>query len=214
MPVTSFRVVGLPDEGGDVHPDVALVRALRSGEPGAELAAWNRFSPAVDATLRRLLGPGARVSEGADRDDLAQEIFLRFFRGVASLREPAAVRGYLTSICLRVVQTELASRKRRRWLRLTDSGAPPEVAVDGPDREAREVLARYYRLLETLGGRDRSLFVARTIEGLTLEEVAEAHEVSVSTAQRRIARATKRIATLARRDPALVALVAARGGTP
>jgi DNA-directed RNA polymerase specialized sigma24 family protein len=38
---------------------------------------------------------------------------------------------------------------------------------------------------------------------MTLEEVAAAHEVSVSTAQRRINRATKRVAALVRRDPML-----------
>jgi RNA polymerase sigma-70 factor (ECF subfamily) len=217
MPVTSFRVVGSTDDKRDAtkdaERDVALVLALRRRDASAELAAWNRFSPGVDATLRRMLGPGG--SDGADRDDLLQEVFLRFFRRVETLREPAAVRGFLTAICLRVVQTEIASRRRRRWLRLTDTGAPPEIpdeASPGQAREAREAIARYYRLLETLNARDRSLFVARTIEGLTLEEVAAAHEVSISTAQRRIARASTLIATLARRDPLLLALV--EGGAP
>jgi len=36
--------------------------------------------------------------------------------------------------------------------------------------------------------------------------VAEVHGVSVSTAQRRLGRATKRIAALARRDPELMRL--------
>jgi RNA polymerase sigma-70 factor (ECF subfamily) len=224
MAVTSFRVVGAtddkrrPGDGAaptDADRDVALVLALQRGEAAAELAAWNRFSPGVAATLQRMLGPGGRTHEGADRDDLLQEVFIRFFRRAGTLREPAAVRGFLTAICLRVVQTEIASRRRRRWLRLTDTGAPPDVpdgASPGEAREAREAIARYYRLLETLNGRDRSLFVARTIEGLTLEEVAAAHEVSISTAQRRIARACERIATLARRDPLLLALV--EGGAP
>jgi RNA polymerase sigma factor (sigma-70 family) len=66
---------------------------------------------------------------------------------------------------------------------------------------------RYYRLLERLGGKDRSIFVSRTIEGLTLEEVAELHGVSISTAQRRINRAAARMAALARRDPVLVGFV-------
>ena len=58
-------------------------------------------------------------------------------------------------------------------------------------------------LVDRLGGKDRSYFVARTLEGMTLEEVAATHEVSVSTAQRRINRATKRVAALVRRDPML-----------
>jgi RNA polymerase sigma-70 factor (ECF subfamily) len=201
MPVTSFRVLGPAQLGEGDGGDADLVLALRRGDAGAELRAWNRFSPAVDGTLRRLLGPEA------DREDLLQEVFIRFFRRLGTLREPAAVRGFLTGICLRVVRGELALRKARRWLRLTPTGEAPEVTAGPRDDEAREAVARYYRLLEQLGSRDRSLFVARTIEGLTLEEVASLHAVSVSTAQRGIARATKKIALLVRRDPLLASRV-------
>jgi RNA polymerase sigma-70 factor (ECF subfamily) len=206
MPVTSFRVLagGAPAVAG--APDAALVLALRRGEPRAELEAWNRFSPGVDATLRRLLGPGP----DADRADLLQEVFIRFFRRVGTLREPAAVRGFLTGICLRVVQGEIAARRRRAWLRLTPTGEPPEAAA-ARDDEAREAVRRYYRLLDRLPGDERSIFVARTIEGLTLDEVAALHGVSVSTAQRRIERATARVALLVRRDPLLASFAAEKG---
>ena len=213
MPVTSFRVLpggGLEDDGGDA----AVVLALRRGEARAELDAWNRFSGQVDGTLRRLLGPGAPNQPNSDREDLLQEVFFRFFRRVGTLREPAAVRGFLTGICLRVVQGELAGRRRRRWLRLTTTGDAPDVGARARDDESREAVRRYYAVLEALGGQDRSIFVARTIEGLTLEDVAALHGVSVSTAQRRLTRATKRVAALVRRDPLLVALAAAEKGTP
>ena len=206
MPVTSFRV--LP--GGEPGPrpsvaadDAALARALGRGEPRAELEAWNRFSPRVDGTLRRLLGPGP----DGDREDLLQEVFIRFFARVGTLREPAAVRGFLTGICLRVVQGEIAARRRRSWLRLTSTGEAPERAAGPRDDESREAVRRYYRLLDGLAGKDRSIFVARTIEGLTLDEVAALHGVSVSTAQRRIERATARVALLVRRDPLLAGFV-------
>jgi len=210
MPVTSFRVLaggadGPTEAGGE---DAALVLALLRGEPRAELEAWNRFAPRVDATLRRLLGPGPRH----ERADLLQEVFIRFFDRVATLREPAAVRGFLTGICLRVVSAEIAARRRRSWLRLTSTGDAPEGAAHPRDDEAREAVGRYYRLLDQLRGEDRSIFVARTIEGLTLEEVAELHGVSVSTAQRRIERATARMALLVERDPLLAAF--AGGGAP
>ncbi len=202
MPLTSFRVLPGRARAAPVDADdVALVLALRRGDAGAELEAWNRFSPRVDGTLRRMLGPAG------EREDLLQEVFIRFFRRVGTLREPAAVRGFLTGICLRVVQDEIAGRRRRQWLRLTATGEAPEMAGGARDDEAREAVRRYYQLLDGLSGRDRSIFVTRTIEGLTLEEVAELHGVSVSTAQRRIEHATKRIAMLARRDPLLASFV-------
>jgi RNA polymerase sigma-70 factor (ECF subfamily) len=200
MPVTSFRV--LP--GGPAVPDdAAVVAALRRGDAGAELAAWNRFSPSVDAAVRRLLGP----APDGEREDLVQEVFIRFFRGVARLREPAAVRGFLVGICLRVVRGEIAARRRRSWLRLTSTGEAPERPAGPRDDEAREAVRRYYGVLDRLPGQERSIFVARTIEGLTLEEVAAAHEISVSTAQRRIERATERVTRAVERDPLLASFV-------
>jgi RNA polymerase sigma-70 factor, ECF subfamily len=207
MAVTSFRILRgqVPD---DSDTDAALMQALRRRDPQAELAAWSRFSSGVDVTLRRLLGPGPL----SDREDLLQEVFIRFFRRIGTLREPSAARAFLTGICLHVVQGEIAARRRRRWLHLTATGDAPDVASSQPDIESREAVTRYYRLLDRLAGKDRSLFVARTIEGLPLEEVAALHGVSVSTAQRRIAHATERIAKLARRDPVLMTL--ADGGVP
>jgi RNA polymerase sigma-70 factor (ECF subfamily) len=195
MAPAAFRV--LQGQARDADSDVALVEALRRGEPQAELAAWNRFATGVDQTLRRLLGPGP------DREDLLQEVFIRFFRRVGTLREPSAVRGFLTGICIHVVRVEIARRQRRRWLSLTSTGDLPDVAPVVPDLEAREAVTRYYRVIDKLGGKDRSFFVARTIEGMTLEEVAATHQVSVSTAQRRINRASKRVEALVRRDPML-----------
>jgi RNA polymerase sigma-70 factor (ECF subfamily) len=195
MAPATFRV--LQGHARDAESDVALVEALRRGEAQAELAAWNRFASGVDQTLRRLLGPGP------DREDLLQEVFIRFFRRINTLREPSAVRAFLTGICIHVVRGEIGRRQRRRWLSLTPTGDMPEPSPSFPDLEGREAVTRYYRLVDKLGGKDRSFFVARTLEGMTLDEVAAAHDVSVSTAQRRINRATKRIAALVRRDPTL-----------
>jgi RNA polymerase sigma-70 factor, ECF subfamily len=204
MAPTPFRVIrGRP---ANEPTDAAIAESLRRGEREAELLAWNRFSPGVAETLRRMMGPGP------DREDLLQEVFLRFFKRIGTLREPAAVRGFLAGISIRVVRGEIANRTRRRWLHLTPTGETPEVAVAGPDMEARDTLARYYALLDQLSAAERSIFVARTIERLTLAEVAQIHGMSISTAQRRLIRATKRVAALIRRDPALVRLAGQQTG--
>ena len=132
MAPATFRV--LQGQARDADSDVALVEALRRGEPQAELAAWNRFATGVDQTLRRLLGPGP------DREDLLQEVFIRFFRRIGTLREPTAVRGFLTGICIHVVRAEITRRQRRRWLSLTPTGDMPEPAPSFPDLEGREAV--------------------------------------------------------------------------
>ena len=122
--------------GDDTRSDAEIAEALKRGDRGAELEAWNRFSPGTAQTLRRLLGPGP------DREDLLQEVYLRFFRNVRSLREPAAVRGFLAGISVRVVRQEIARRRRSQWLRLTPTGDAPDAPGPAADVESRNVIAR------------------------------------------------------------------------
>jgi RNA polymerase sigma-70 factor (ECF subfamily) len=204
--VSAARLLLLSPRLGEEPADAALVDALRRKDQRASLIAWRRFAPHVARTLRRLMGPGA------DEEDLSQEVFLRFFRKVHRLREPAAVRGFLTGICLRVVNRELRRRWLRRWLRLTDDGAVPDVGVPVEDQDARDVVRRYYEILGRVGIEARSLFVARHLEGLGLTEVAALHGFSVSTTQRRLARVTERISTMIRRDPIVSEYLAQHGG--
>jgi RNA polymerase sigma-70 factor (ECF subfamily) len=197
--VAGARVIPLEISTVDELDDVALVEALRRGAPGAERLAWFRFGPMVARTVCRLAGPGC------DEEDLSQEVFLRFFRKVGRLREPGSVRPYLTGICIRVVRREVRRRWLRRWLRLTSGGDVPDIPGPDVDPESRQVVEHYYRVLDHLSAEGRSLFVARHIEGLTLAEVAALHGLSVSTAQRKLARARARIAALAKSDPVLCA---------
>jgi RNA polymerase sigma-70 factor (ECF subfamily) len=186
--------------------DAALVDALRRKDPRAPLIAWRRFAPHVARTVRRLMGPGC------DEEDLSQEVFLRFFRKVGSLREPAAVRGFLTGICLRVVRRDLRRRWVRRWLKLTDHGVVPEMTGAIDDQDAREVVRHYYQILDRVSAEARSLFVARHLEGLGLAQVAAMHGLSLSTTQRRLARVTAQISAMIRRDPVVSEYLEQHGG--
>jgi RNA polymerase sigma-70 factor (ECF subfamily) len=187
--------------------DAALVLALQRQEARAAAMAWRRFVPMVRAAVRRMLGPGR------DEDDVVQEVFLRFFGGVSRLREPALVRSFLFGICVRTVRKEIRRRKLRSWLRLAGDRVD-DLAIDWPvvagDPEAREALRRFYAVLDGLRGESRSLVVVRFIEGKELAEVARLHGMSMSTVQRKLAKAVARVTALVRQDPALSAYVSAK----
>ena len=200
-----LTLVGNPPriDGGD---DVALAEALIRRDPQATFVAWTTLHGLAVATLRRLAGPGPEV------EDLVQEVFLRFFRQVPKLRDPRALRSFLIGICLRVVRGDRRQRWLRSFLRLTDSGEAPEPQVPIRDGDlagdAREIVGRYYAILDRLGGVDRSLYVARHVERLPLAEVAALHGLSDSTARRRLLRVAHRMAAMVERDPALSAYLA------
>ena len=195
MPAPRLTIVGKPAPEARLD-DAELARALIRRDPGITFVAWTRLHPVVDGTLRRLMGPGD------DLADIAQEVFLRFFRQVGKLRDPAALRSFVTGICLRVVRRELRYRWLRRFLRLSATGDPPELSAS-LDVESREVLQHYYAVLGRLGAEGRSLYVARHIERLPMAEVAAHHGLSISTTQRRLGRVVRRLAAMVDADPVL-----------
>jgi len=81
--------------------DAELIRALRADDPGAAAALWARYSPPVGRVLAKALGPGLEI------EDLTQEVFLRVFRRLPSLRDPSALRAFVLAVAMNVLKWEL-----------------------------------------------------------------------------------------------------------
>jgi RNA polymerase sigma-70 factor (ECF subfamily) len=168
--------------------DAALARAAALGQPAAAAAIWDQFSPVVRAILRRILGPDSEVN------DLVQDVFLRIFKEIATLRDPHAFRAFVMRVATHAAISELRRRRVRRWLFLTRDGILPEIPVgavaSSPERLAMRAL---YRLLDDLDPESRSAFVLHHIEELELREVAAAMKISLATVKRRLAYARGRL---------------------
>jgi RNA polymerase sigma-70 factor (ECF subfamily) len=184
--------------------DEDLVAACLRQQAGAQAALWDRYYPLVRRLVCRASGPGREV------DDAIQEIFIRLFRKLPGLREPAALRAFVFSITVRVIKGEQRARWIRRWLGLSVDGETPDRAGDPVDLEAREALARFYAILDRLAPRHRTAFVLRHVEGLELTEVAAALEISLATIKRWLPRIARRVFSQAKGDP-LLAPYLARG---
>src|SRR4051812_43898527 len=84
--------------------EAALVRALLARDGRVATEALRHFQPMAARFLRRFFGPSPVRKE--DLEDLCQEVFMRFFTRIDELRDPAAVRGFLISICLGFARNE------------------------------------------------------------------------------------------------------------
>ncbi len=199
-----LTLVGQEPNPGD---DAALIAALLAGERRAAAALFDRYAPFVRTLLRRQLGPAAEV------DDLTQEVFLRLFPRVSRLRDPGALRAFVTAFTVRVARTELTSRWVRRWLRLSPRGETPEVVAPGSDFEARETVARLYRVLDELSPQARTLFVLRYIEGLENQDIASAAGISLATVKRHLTRVCKHVFARMGKDPQVMAYLQRGDGT-
>jgi RNA polymerase sigma-70 factor (ECF subfamily) len=184
--------------------DEELVGALRAGDPEAPAALWARFSPSVGRVLAKALGPSLEI------EDLTQEVFLRVFGRLPSLRDPSALRAFVLAVAMNVLKWELRRRWVGRRIRLSGSGTLPDVESTAMDAEARHALRRCYRILDSLPAKERIAFVLRYMEGMTIDEVAAAMSVSISTAKRWVNRGAGKVAEQVTGDTDLCAFFAGK----
>jgi RNA polymerase sigma-70 factor (ECF subfamily) len=197
------------EPGAPGDSDGALVWAARGGDRRACQAIWKKYASLVQRLVRRFFGPGP------DYPDVCQEAFMRVFKRLDELREPAALPGFIVGITLGVARNQARRRRIRGIVGLTSTDEWPAVAVPGAQDEAREAVRALYRLLDNLGAEDRSLFVARYVEKMEMTDVAAAHQLSLSTVKRRIARLALRVDSRMKSEPTLAKYVGllSQGGT-
>jgi RNA polymerase sigma-70 factor (ECF subfamily) len=186
--------------------DTALVAGVQAKERGAAGRMWDRYAPLVRRILRRMLGP-------VDVEDGVQDAFLRLFRDLGSLRDPAALRCYLIGITLHVAKSELRRRRAKRWLLLSDDGtiAEPDAIAGDEWHEPSAAVLRLYKMLDRISDERRTVFVLRYVEGLELAELSAVLDCSLATTKRRVADAARRVCFLAAADPLLAPYL---GGRP
>jgi RNA polymerase sigma-70 factor (ECF subfamily) len=133
----------------------ALVRASQRGDRAAFGAIYQQYARMIHGILL------AHVPFG-DAEDVMQDVFIRAMRQVDSLREPAAVGGWLATIA-RHAATDYR-RKLRPVSELTEV-----TASTRPPADAFEAL----EILQTLPPTYRETLILRLVEGMTGPEIAE-----------------------------------------
>jgi RNA polymerase sigma-70 factor (ECF subfamily) len=189
-----MRIVAATADQSEAARDLELARALIDGESNAAELAWERYSPLVHRIVSRAIGPDAEV------EDVTQEIFYRLFSRIGTLRKPEALRSFVISFAIRIVKWELRRRRARRWLTLSETGDVPDEQLQVMDAESRYALRRLYNLLDRLSTRERLVLILRHVEGMTLEEIAEAMDLSLATVKRSLRRATSRVTQMVESD--------------
>ena len=177
--------------------DAELAKSLIAGEEWAVTETWYRFAPMVLTMAERALG------SKPEADDLAQEVFARLFRRAHTLQDPNCLRSFVYSFAVFGLKSELRRRKLRGWLWTFASEALLELGHRSVDVESRDLLRRFYGLLDRLSPRDRLVFSLKELESMTIEEVAEVMTLSISTVKRSLAHANDRLSHWIRSDPGL-----------
>ena len=184
--------------------DAEIARALIAGEKWAIAATWNRFAPMVFGMASRALG------NEYEAEDVTQEVFFRLFARAKTLNKPESLRSFVTSFAIRILKWELRSKRARSWLSFREPKDIPEATYSSFDPEARDVLRRFYTMMGRLKPRDRIVFCLHHMDGRTLDEIADAMELSLSTVKRSHDRVNDRLSRWIESDVSLASFLKER----
>jgi RNA polymerase sigma-70 factor (ECF subfamily) len=130
----------------------------------------------------------------ADAEDVAQDAFVRAYRGLARFHGSSTFRTWLYQIVVNVARTQRSRHVARRE-QADDSVMPVlESRASGEDVEARVIdRDRLDRALAELSEDLREAVLLRDVEGLDYREIAVALGVPMGTVESRIFRGRARL---------------------
>jgi RNA polymerase sigma-70 factor (ECF subfamily) len=143
------------------------------------------------------------LRDSGEADCAAQESFLRAYQKLNDFREGSTFETWLTRICINWCKDRL---KRRRLVFYfhqapveedTETG-PHEIAAHpdpSPERRAmsREIRDRLRSAMESLSPRQRTIFVLKHFEELSIPEIAELTSLDSGTVKSHLFRAAHKI---------------------
>ncbi len=173
--------------------DAALLLKARQGDRLAFRDLVNRHQQQVRTTVYSMLGDTAEV------DDVAQEVFVRFYRSMSDFREEAKLSTYLTRIAINLSLNELKRRQRKQRILplFWQAGEGSEEVMEiedhsmGPGRFDLDDLIR--KSLRYLSPEYRAVVVLRLVEGYSVADAAEILDLPQGTIASRLARAQKKL---------------------
>lgn len=168
--------------------DAEQVAAALRGDPRAFRALYDRYRPAAWRVAR-----GFADFDGDDVDDVVQETFVRAFRGLSKLKEPARFGPWLLTIARNRALSRLARRKAGNELaeglsREAEVAATEEQPVPGLDTGA-ELEAVRRLIAELPEGPEKETVRLFYVDGaLSAREIAERLGVGKSAITMRLER--------------------------
>jgi RNA polymerase sigma-70 factor (ECF subfamily) len=161
--------MGIGPEG--VLDDAVLLAAARRGDHAAFETFVRRHERVVCGYVR------ARLTGGADVEDLAQEVFLRVYTGKALQKDEsrADLRAWLLGVARNVLREHVRKTRRRRETAWTELCLEIEdlAAAEGDFGRYDEAIARLPDCLQGLGPSARQSLDMYYHADLSMREIAE-----------------------------------------
>jgi len=168
--------------------DVVLVEGCRNGDSSAFEGSVRRYKDRIYNVVYRFLG------NHEDAEEVAQEVFIRAYKGIQSFKGTAQVYTWLYSIAGNLARNKLRDGQRKGRnkgvsLEALESAGPGLAStgnaadIGAREHEMEEILQA---CLEELPEHYRMAFILRTFERLSYEEIADATGCPKGTVKSRL----------------------------
>jgi RNA polymerase sigma-70 factor (ECF subfamily) len=156
--------------------EAELVAGCRAGEPAA-------FARLLALYRQRIVDLAYQlVQNGADAEDVAQEVFLRAFENIPRFRGEAALSTWLYRITVNLCHDR---RRRKAWTTETWDDLE-EVAEETDFRQQVETKLLVQKTLAALPPHLRTVLVLREMQELSYEEIAQIVRRPIGTVKSRL----------------------------
>lgn len=172
--------------------DLDLARRAGTGDGDAFRAIIRRHNQKLYRLARSI------IRNDGEAEDIVQETYVTAFAHLSSFRGDASLATWLSRIAINEALGRLRKRQRAQTVMLeapaNDAQIIPFPLTAGPDdpertMAQRQILALVEQATDALPDVYRTVFVARVIEGLSLEETAELLGLKPQTVKTRLHRA-------------------------
>jgi RNA polymerase sigma-70 factor (ECF subfamily) len=178
-----------------------VVARAQQGERAAQRELYDQYADAVFGYVLNLLGSREEAVE------LAQDIWLRVFRRLNTLRDPQAFHAWLFQIAANMVRDHLKRAKPPTIVSLDqpdgddeDDERIPEVADASGDPSTvaaqNELQQRIQKALKMLPPERREVVILHHLEGFGVREIADQLGIAVGTVKSRLGRGRARMREL------------------
>jgi RNA polymerase sigma-70 factor (ECF subfamily) len=174
--------------------DAELVKLALAREAYAFRAIMTRYNQRLYRLARSIL------RNNSEAEDALQEAWLRAFASLSGFRGDSALATWLSRIVINEALGRLRRSRRAAALPLSEERTAAEIipfplnaSSDDPERHMaqRQILELVERATDSLPEAYRLVFVARVIEGLSIEETADLLGIRPETVKTRLFRARK-----------------------
>jgi len=169
--------------------DLELARRCAARDEEAVRELTNRYNQRLFRIARSIL------RSDADAEDAVQDAYIRALEHIGQFRGDSALGTWLTRITI----NEALGRSRRRSREVSDGlSMEPRVVRPGvptPEKvmETQQTRALIERAIDRLPDDFRLVFVARMVEGLSVQETADLFDLKPETVKTRVHRARARL---------------------